>query len=100
MDKNSFESKEGLSPFIERFFILGGLRGFQQKDLRNLRLNAIGGVFSGTRNNIISWIVKLLSILVVRTSFAGPMVMIMYDLRKKDIRPKNIRSHLSYSLYK
>jgi hypothetical protein len=36
-----------------------------------LRLNAIGGVFGGIQNNIVSWIVKPLSILVARTSFAG-----------------------------
>jgi hypothetical protein len=38
---------------------------------QKLRLNAIGGVFGGTQNNIISWIVKPLSILVARTGFAG-----------------------------
>jgi hypothetical protein len=35
-------------------------------------LNVIGGVFGGIQNNIISWIVKPLSILVFGTSFAGP----------------------------
>jgi hypothetical protein len=34
LDKNSFESKEQLSPLFERFFI--GLRGFWQKKLQNL----------------------------------------------------------------
>jgi len=38
---------------------------------QKLRLNAIGGVFGGTQNNIISWIVKPLRILVARTGFAG-----------------------------
>jgi hypothetical protein len=38
---------------------------------QKLRLNAIGGVFGGIQNNIISWIVKPLSILVARTGFAG-----------------------------
>jgi hypothetical protein len=64
-------SKEALGPFFERFYILDGPRGTRRKKLQKLRLNEIGGVFGGTQNNIISWIVKPLSILVARTGFAG-----------------------------
>jgi hypothetical protein len=59
-----------LDPLFELFFILGGPRVPREK-LQKLRLNEIGGVFGGTQNNIISWIVKPLSILVARTGFAG-----------------------------
>jgi hypothetical protein len=41
------------------------------KKASKLRLNAIGGIFGGIQNNIISWIVKPLSILVSGTSYAG-----------------------------
>jgi hypothetical protein len=34
LNKNSFESKEELSPLFERFFILGGPRGLLQKNLQ------------------------------------------------------------------
>jgi hypothetical protein len=52
-----------LDPLFELFFILGGPRVPREK-LQKLRLNEIGGVFGGTQNIIISWIVKPLSILV------------------------------------
>jgi hypothetical protein len=35
LDKNSFESKEQLSPLFERFFIFSGPRGTRQKNLQN-----------------------------------------------------------------
>jgi hypothetical protein len=49
LDKNSFESKEQLSPLFERFCILGGPRGFRCKKLQNLDSMQLEGGFSGIR---------------------------------------------------
>ena len=62
-------AKESIISYF-RSDVIAGPEGLGKKTSK-MRLNAIGGVFGGTQNNIISWIVKPLSILVARTGFAG-----------------------------
>ena len=56
---------------VAKMFLFPSRPGGSDKKTSKFGLKAIGGVFGGTQNNIISWIVKPLRILVARTGFAG-----------------------------